>query len=153
MLHMTVLGNRQPWNPDRFVVVCELCRPNLELGSWEPKCLSYNKIDFFSVKFTKYERVKNSFNYMHALFSWTFLPNQTKCLCVGGVSDALFRELWHACAGPLVIVPRQGELVYYFPQGHMEQVYLIVMYHNWGIKGFSAYCSYQYCNNIACAIY
>ncbi|RLN09530.1 auxin response factor 7 [Panicum miliaceum] len=40
----------------------------------------------------------------------------------GGVSDALFRELWHACAGPLVTVPRQGELVYYFPQGHMEQL-------------------------------
>jgi hypothetical protein len=37
MLHMTVLGNRQPWNPDRFVVVCELCRPDLELGSWPPK--------------------------------------------------------------------------------------------------------------------
>ncbi|KAF8693441.1 hypothetical protein HU200_038836 [Digitaria exilis] len=44
------------------------------------------------------------------------------CLCIGGVSDALFRELWHACAGPLVTVPRQGELVYYFPQGHMEQL-------------------------------
>jgi len=40
----------------------------------------------------------------------------------GGASDALFRELWHACAGPLVTVPRQGELVYYFPQGHMEQL-------------------------------
>jgi auxin response factor len=37
-------------------------------------------------------------------------------------SDALYRELWHACAGPLVTVPRQGERVYYFPQGHMEQV-------------------------------
>jgi hypothetical protein len=37
-------------------------------------------------------------------------------------NDALYRELWHACAGPLVTVPRQGERVYYFPQGHMEQV-------------------------------
>uniref|UniRef100_A0A2N9I5D7 Auxin response factor n=1 Tax=Fagus sylvatica TaxID=28930 RepID=A0A2N9I5D7_FAGSY len=36
--------------------------------------------------------------------------------------DALYKELWHACAGPLVAVPRQGELVYYFPQGHIEQV-------------------------------
>ncbi|CAD6343887.1 unnamed protein product [Miscanthus lutarioriparius] len=34
----------------------------------------------------------------------------------GSAGDALFRELWHACAGPLVTVPRQGELVYYFPQ-------------------------------------
>ncbi|KAL6899230.1 hypothetical protein ACP4OV_005888 [Aristida adscensionis] len=40
----------------------------------------------------------------------------------GSSSDALYRELWHACAGPLVTVPRQGELVYYFPQGHMEQL-------------------------------
>ncbi|KAG0480880.1 hypothetical protein HPP92_011738, partial [Vanilla planifolia] len=36
--------------------------------------------------------------------------------------DALYNELWHACAGPLVTVPRVGELVFYFPQGHIEQV-------------------------------
>nr|WAK98323.1 ARF2 protein [Paeonia lactiflora] len=35
---------------------------------------------------------------------------------------ALYTELWHACAGPLVTVPREGELVFYFPQGHIEQV-------------------------------
>ncbi|XP_044493331.1 auxin response factor 2B-like [Mangifera indica] len=35
---------------------------------------------------------------------------------------ALYKELWHACAGPLVTVPREKELVYYFPQGHIEQV-------------------------------
>ncbi|XP_057516613.1 auxin response factor 2A isoform X2 [Amaranthus tricolor] len=35
---------------------------------------------------------------------------------------ALYKELWHACAGPLVTVPRINELVYYFPQGHIEQV-------------------------------
>ncbi|KAL5146076.1 Auxin response factor 2A [Glycine soja] len=35
---------------------------------------------------------------------------------------ALFRELWHACAGPLVTVPREKERVFYFPQGHIEQV-------------------------------
>ncbi|KAE9610174.1 hypothetical protein Lal_00006387 [Lupinus albus] len=35
---------------------------------------------------------------------------------------ALFRELWDACAGPLVTVPREGERVFYFPQGHIEQV-------------------------------
>ncbi|XP_004300014.1 PREDICTED: auxin response factor 1 [Fragaria vesca subsp. vesca] len=39
-----------------------------------------------------------------------------------GTSDALFKELWHACAGPLVTLPREGERVYYFPQGHMEQL-------------------------------
>ncbi|CAI9270616.1 unnamed protein product [Lactuca saligna] len=31
-------------------------------------------------------------------------------------------ELWHACAGPLVTLPQVGSLVYYFPQGHSEQV-------------------------------
>nr|CAB3471491.1 unnamed protein product [Digitaria exilis] len=36
--------------------------------------------------------------------------------------DALYTELWRACAGPLVAVPRPGDLVFYFPQGHIEQV-------------------------------
>ncbi|CAH8387732.1 unnamed protein product [Eruca vesicaria subsp. sativa] len=35
---------------------------------------------------------------------------------------ALYRELWHACAGPLVTVPRRDDRVFYFPQGHIEQV-------------------------------
>lgn len=39
-----------------------------------------------------------------------------------GVGDDLYMELWRACAGPLVEVPRLGERVYYFPQGHMEQL-------------------------------
>ncbi|PIA55264.1 hypothetical protein AQUCO_00800175v1 [Aquilegia coerulea] len=40
----------------------------------------------------------------------------------GSLNDTLYKELWHACAGPLVTVPREGERVYYFPQGHMEQL-------------------------------
>ncbi|CAH8382835.1 unnamed protein product [Eruca vesicaria subsp. sativa] len=36
--------------------------------------------------------------------------------------EAIYRELWQACAGPLVTVPRQGDRVFYFPQGHIEQV-------------------------------
>lgn len=43
----------------------------------------------------------------------------------GVIDDPLYRELWHACAGPLVTLPREGERVYYFPQGHMEQVCLL----------------------------
>ncbi|GLU07457.1 hypothetical protein SLE2022_244150 [Rubroshorea leprosula] len=39
----------------------------------------------------------------------------------GGKND-LYNELWHACAGPLVYVPQTGERVFYFPQGHLEQV-------------------------------
>ncbi|XP_016446938.2 auxin response factor 18 isoform X1 [Nicotiana tabacum] len=40
----------------------------------------------------------------------------------GMESDAMYTELWKACAGPLVDVPRTGERVYYFPQGHIEQL-------------------------------
>ncbi|KAL3645747.1 hypothetical protein CASFOL_010927 [Castilleja foliolosa] len=40
----------------------------------------------------------------------------------GGVKDGLYGELWKACAGPLVDVPKVGERVFYFPQGHMEQL-------------------------------
>lgn len=36
--------------------------------------------------------------------------------------DFLYEELWRACAGPLVDVPKEGDRVFYFPQGHMEQV-------------------------------
>ncbi|KAF3789811.1 Auxin response factor 24 [Nymphaea thermarum] len=36
--------------------------------------------------------------------------------------DFLYSELWHACAGPLVSMPKVGDLAYYFPQGHMEQL-------------------------------
>lgn len=43
-------------------------------------------------------------------------------LTVKEAEAALYRELWHACAGPLVTVPREGERVFYFPQGHIEQV-------------------------------
>ncbi|KAE8697326.1 Auxin response factor 23 [Hibiscus syriacus] len=35
---------------------------------------------------------------------------------------ALYKELWNACAGPLVTVSREGDRVFYFPQGHIEQV-------------------------------
>ncbi|XVF51285.1 hypothetical protein PTKIN_Ptkin04bG0172600 [Pterospermum kingtungense] len=40
----------------------------------------------------------------------------------GGAGDDLYPELWKLCAGPLVEVPRAKERVYYFPQGHMEQL-------------------------------
>ncbi|GJM91998.1 hypothetical protein PR202_ga08421 [Eleusine coracana subsp. coracana] len=41
---------------------------------------------------------------------------------VGFTWDPLYPELWRACAGPLVTVPSIGDLVFYFPQGHIEQV-------------------------------
>ncbi|KAL5701460.1 hypothetical protein ACHQM5_026791 [Ranunculus cassubicifolius] len=39
-----------------------------------------------------------------------------------GEKDHLYAELWQACAGPSVRVPTLGEKVYYFPQGHLEQI-------------------------------
>lgn len=37
----------------------------------------------------------------------------------------MYEELWKLSAGPLVDVPQAEERVYYFPQGHMEQVSFI----------------------------
>lgn len=39
-----------------------------------------------------------------------------------GEEDDLYAGLWHACAGAMVSIPHAGEKVFYFPQGHMEQV-------------------------------
>ncbi|XP_025983699.2 auxin response factor 23 [Glycine max] len=39
-----------------------------------------------------------------------------------GVQDILYTELWRACAGSFVYVPRVDDRVFYFPQGHLEQV-------------------------------
>ncbi|KAL4585647.1 hypothetical protein LXL04_010270 [Taraxacum kok-saghyz] len=33
-------------------------------------------------------------------------------------------ELWHACAGPQTSLPKKGNAVVYFPQGHLEQLRL-----------------------------
>ncbi|PIN01413.1 hypothetical protein CDL12_26078 [Handroanthus impetiginosus] len=51
--------------------------------------------------------------------------NETeKNACEKGEESApssIFMELWHACAGPLTSLPNKGNVVVYFPQGHMEQ--------------------------------
>ncbi|CAK9146411.1 unnamed protein product [Ilex paraguariensis] len=54
-----------------------------------------------------------------AFLSATHIPGVSH---PGASNDALYKELWNACAGPVVTVPREGERVYYFPQGHMEQL-------------------------------
>jgi hypothetical protein len=52
--------------------------------------------------------------------------NSTQNSFSGGIgndiSDALYEELWHACVGPLVTLPRVGERAFYCPQDHIEQV-------------------------------
>lgn len=35
---------------------------------------------------------------------------------------AVSMELWHACAGPLISLPKKGGAVVYFPQGHVEHL-------------------------------
>ncbi|XP_071709588.1 auxin response factor 4-like [Rutidosis leptorrhynchoides] len=37
-------------------------------------------------------------------------------------SSSIYMELWHACAGPLTSLPNKGNVVVYFPQGHLEQI-------------------------------
>ncbi|GJT97361.1 hypothetical protein Tco_1092879 [Tanacetum coccineum] len=36
--------------------------------------------------------------------------------------EAQYKELWHHCLITHAYVPREGEDVLYFPQGHLEQV-------------------------------
>nr|GMD10431.1 auxin response factor 9-like isoform X1 [Ipomoea batatas] len=48
--------------------------------------------------------------------------NNTAWLKFNHGKDDLYDDLWKLCAGPLVDVPRPDEWVYYFPQGHMEQL-------------------------------
>nr|XP_043621681.1 auxin response factor 1-like [Erigeron canadensis]XP_043621682.1 auxin response factor 1-like [Erigeron canadensis] len=43
-------------------------------------------------------------------------------LSSGPLTKTMYKELWLACAGPQVSIPCVGERVYYFPEGHMEQI-------------------------------
>ncbi|KAL9229006.1 hypothetical protein vseg_004524 [Gypsophila vaccaria] len=40
----------------------------------------------------------------------------------GGGRDEMYEELWRGCAGYMVDVPQHGDSVFYFPQGHLEQL-------------------------------
>lgn len=62
-------------------------------------------------------------------------------MCSVDAETALYTELWRACAGPLVTVPRERELVYYFPQGHIEQVGFRLLTKKFKILLFSSYSS------------
>lgn len=42
--------------------------------------------------------------------------------CSVFATSSIYMELWNACAGPLTNLPKKGNLVVYFPQGHLEQV-------------------------------
>lgn len=55
-------------------------------------------------------------------FNFVFLLMENQRPSFLPLEDPLYKELWKACAGPLVEVPRDHERVFYFPQGHMEQL-------------------------------
>ncbi|KAF8100518.1 hypothetical protein N665_0222s0017 [Sinapis alba] len=39
-----------------------------------------------------------------------------------GTNNFLYDQLWKLCAGPLFVLPKVGEKIFYFPQGHIEQL-------------------------------
>ncbi|KAL6575836.1 ADP-ribosylation factor 4 [Orobanche hederae] len=44
------------------------------------------------------------------------------CCVSKSAQSSIYIELWHACAGPLTsLLPKKGNVVVYFPQGHLEQ--------------------------------
>lgn len=40
---------------------------------------------------------------------------------LNAAGESVCLELWQACAGPLVWLPKKGSLVVYLPQGHLEK--------------------------------
>jgi len=52
----------------------------------------------------------------------------------------MYEKLWNICAGPLCVLPKPGEKVYYFPQGHIELVslyiFLLFCFSIWFLKHF-----------------
>lgn len=43
-------------------------------------------------------------------------------LSASAPASSVCLELWHACAGPLISLPKKNSVVVYFPQGQLEQV-------------------------------
>ena len=49
-------------------------------------------------------------------------PTCSSSSSTSALVSSSYLELWHACAGPLTSLPKKGNVVVYFPQGHLEQV-------------------------------
>ncbi|KAI3460380.1 hypothetical protein Pfo_017043 [Paulownia fortunei] len=73
-------------------------------------------MDFVEEKLKPGGLVSGAHNLVEGMKLLKEMPDHT------GVKKPINSELWHACAGPLVTLPQIGSLVYYFPQGHSEQV-------------------------------
>lgn len=50
------------------------------------------------------------------------LSSPSKPVVSGSTPVVCCLELWHACAGPLISLPKKGNAVVYCPQGHLEQL-------------------------------
>ncbi|XP_056173167.1 auxin response factor 4-like [Syzygium oleosum] len=57
---------------------------------------------------------------LHCLSST--ISNSSSSSSSSTVPCSIDSELWHACAGRLTSLPKRGNVVLYFPQGHLEQV-------------------------------
>ncbi|KAG5059676.1 hypothetical protein JHK87_000705 [Glycine soja] len=100
-LHSTVIEKK---NPNVLI-----CTPNFTIGS------NAEKIVGWALNRHLMQNVETDPN-AKLVFSCESLKLQR------GIRKTLNSELWHACAGPLVSLPQVGSLVFYFPQGHSEQV-------------------------------
>lgn len=47
-------------------------------------------------------------------------PHLPAVVPTAALSSSVCLELWHACAGRLITLPKKGTCVVYFPQGHLE---------------------------------
>ena len=51
------------------------------------------------------------------------------CVATDGTNNYLYDQLWKLCAGPLFHLPKVGEKINYFPQGHIEQaIFYFIFY-------------------------
>ncbi|KAL0666840.1 hypothetical protein Bca4012_029544 [Brassica carinata] len=51
-------------------------------------------------------------------------------LATDGTNNYLYNQLWKLCAGPLFHLPKVGEKINYFPQGHIEQAIFFLFFTN-----------------------
>ncbi|KAL6844414.1 hypothetical protein ACP4OV_026087 [Aristida adscensionis] len=109
---------RLSWGSDRASVVPDRVVRASASGE-APRVLSFG-FGGFPVMATSHSQEKATSGVLRnaaALLDEMQLLGETQ-----GAKKVINSELWHACAGPLVCLPQRGSLVYYFPQGHSEQV-------------------------------
>ncbi|CAH1448514.1 unnamed protein product [Lactuca virosa] len=83
-------------------------------------------IDLNTVNDDDTDEVSTSSSSSNASGSITVPASAPPPVSVGSGSDSTpvvcCLELWHACAGPLISLPKKGNAVVYCPQGHLEQL-------------------------------